>query len=88
MNGLPGQIVIDKSGASTARLNAINRMLKRFGCPAPIEIVRIQSLNSIVEQGHRCIKKRIRQMLGFKSFVSLSATRHEGTQPCSPSFIP
>jgi putative transposase len=28
----------------------------------------------MVEQDHRCIKKRIRPMLGFKSFVSASAT--------------
>ena len=62
-------------------------MLKRFGCPVPIEMVRINYLNNIVEQpsrglqanpcqvtDHRCIKKRIRPMLGFKSFVSASAT--------------
>jgi putative transposase len=28
----------------------------------------------MVEQDHRCVKKRIRPMLGFKSFVSASAT--------------
>ena len=37
-------------------------------------MVRIQHLNNIVEQDHRTIKKRIRPMLGFKSFVSASAT--------------
>lgn len=30
--------------------------------------------NNIVEQDHRTIKKRIRPMLGFKSFGSASAT--------------
>ena len=74
VNGLPRKIVIDKSGANTAGITAINRMLKRFGCPIPVEMVRIKFLNNIVEQDHRSIKKRIRPMLGFKSFVSASAT--------------
>lgn len=37
-------------------------------------MVRIKYLNNLVEQDHRNIKKRIRPMLGFKSFVSASAT--------------
>ena len=74
VNGLPRKIVIDKSGANTAGITAINRMLKRFGCPIAIEMVRIKYLNNIVEQDHRTIKKRTRPMLGFKSFVSASAT--------------
>lgn len=73
VNGLPRKIVIDKSGANTAGINAINRMLRRFGCPIPIEMVRIKFLNNMVEQDHRTIKKRIRPMLGFKSFASASA---------------
>ena len=32
-NGLPRKIAIDKSGANTAGINEINRMLIRFGCP-------------------------------------------------------
>lgn len=86
VNGLPRKIVIDRNGANTAGINAINRMLKSFGCPIPTEMVRIKYLNIEpeappvrahrrgVEQDHRCIKKRIRPMLGFKSFVSASAT--------------
>ncbi len=74
VNGLPRQIVIDKSGANTAGIKAVNRMLKCFGCPIAIEMVRIKYLNNIVEQDHRTIKKRIRPMLGFKSFVSASAS--------------
>lgn len=74
INGLPRKSVIDKSGANTAGLKAINQLLKRFGGPVPIEIARIQYLNDIVEHDHRTIKKRIRQMLGFKSFASASAT--------------
>lgn len=67
-NGLPRKIVIDKSGANTAGINAINRMLKRFGCPVSIAMVRIKYLNNIIEQDHRFIKRRTRPMLGFKSF--------------------
>ena len=37
-------------------------------------MVRIEDLNNMVKQGHRIIKKRIRPMLGFKRFVSASAT--------------
>lgn len=74
VNGLPRRIVIDRSGANTAGINAVNRMLRSFGCPIPIEMVRIKYLNNIVEQDHRTIKKRIRPILGFKSFVSDSAT--------------
>ena len=58
VNGLPKKIVIDKSGANTVGIIEINRMLKRFGCPVPIEMVRIKYLNNMVEQDHRCIKKR------------------------------
>ncbi|WP_037317398.1 IS6 family transposase [Ruegeria halocynthiae] len=74
VNGLPRKIVIDKSGANTAGINAVNKMLKGFGCPIPIEMVRRKYLNNIVEQDHRFIKRRTRHMCGFKSFVSASAT--------------
>jgi putative transposase len=74
VNGPPRKIVIDRSGAKTAGINAINRMLKRFGCPMPIEMVRIKYLNNMVEQDQRSIKRRIRPMPGFKSFASASAT--------------
>ncbi len=74
VNGLPRKIVIDKSGANTAGLKAINKMLKGFGCPVPIEMVRRKYLNNIMEQDHRFIKRRTRPMLGFKSLASASAT--------------
>ncbi|WP_424830110.1 IS6 family transposase [Ruegeria sp.] len=73
VNGLPRKIVIDKSGANTAGIKAINKMLKSFGCPIPIEMVRQKYLNNIIEQDHRCIKRRIRPMLGFKSFASTAS---------------
>lgn len=40
-NALPRKIVIDKSAANTFAIKDINRMLKRFGCPVPIEMTRI-----------------------------------------------
>ncbi len=63
VNGLPRKIVIDKSGANTAGIKAINKMLKGFGCPIPIEMVRRKYLNNIIEQDHRFIKPRIRPIL-------------------------
>lgn len=73
VNGMPRQIVIDKSGANTAGIKAINKMLKSFGCPIPIDMVRRKYLNNIIEQDHRFIKRRIRPMLGFKSFASAAS---------------
>lgn len=70
VNGLPRKIVIDKSAANPEGIKEINWMLKRFGCPVPIEMVRIKYLNNLVEQDHRFIKRRVRPMLGFKSFKS------------------
>ena len=74
LNGLPRKIVIDKSGANTAGIKAIDMMLKGFGCPIPIEMVRRKYLNNIMEQDHRFIKTRTRPMLGFKSYISDAAT--------------
>lgn len=42
VNGLPTKILIDKSGVNTAGIIEVNRMLKWFGCPVPIEMVRIK----------------------------------------------
>ncbi len=74
VNGPLKKNVIDKSGANTAGIKAINKMPKGFGCPVPIEIVRRKYLNSIVKQDHRFIKRRTRPMLGFKTFASAAAT--------------
>ena len=74
VTGLPRKIVIDKSAANTEGIKDINRMLRRFGCPVPIEMVRIKYLNNLVEQDHRFIKRRVRPMLGFKTFKSAAST--------------
>jgi len=73
-SGIPEKIVIDKSGANTAGIRGVNKILKRFGCPVPIATIRSKYLNNVIEQDHRFIKRRTRPMLGFKSFSSASAT--------------
>ncbi|USS96934.1 IS6 family transposase (plasmid) [Serratia symbiotica] len=64
-HGEPEVVSIDKSGANTAALATLNT-----GKPDEETITVRQSkyLNNLVEQDHRNIKRRIRQMLGFKSF--------------------
>ena len=57
-DGLPRKIVIDKSAANTHGIKNINRILKRFGCPMPIDMVRIKYLDNIVEQYHRFIERK------------------------------
>ncbi len=73
-NGIPLRIVIDKSGANGAGIKAVNKILKRFGCPTKISTVRSKYLNNIIEQDHRFIKRRTRPMLGFKSLQSAAST--------------
>ncbi|MDE9455208.1 IS6 family transposase [Xenorhabdus bovienii] len=64
-HGEPERVTIDKSGTNTAALATLNA-----DKPEEENITLRQSkyLNNLVEQAHRNIKRRIRQMLGFKSF--------------------
>ncbi|MBD8109508.1 MULTISPECIES: IS6 family transposase [Erwiniaceae] len=64
-HGQPEVVTIDKSGANTAALAALNA-----GKPdeETIGIRQNKYLNNLVEQDHRNIKRRIKLMLGFKSF--------------------
>lgn len=73
-NGIPKKIVIDKSGANAVGIRETNRILKRFGCPTRVETIKSKFLNNMIEQDHRFIKRRIRHMCGFKSFISAAAT--------------
>ena len=59
----PSLINIDKSGANTAGINDYN---DDHG--TEIEIRQCKYLNNIVESDHWPIKRRIRLMMGFKSF--------------------
>lgn len=44
-NGLPEKIVIDKSGANSAGIRGVNKILERFGCPVQITTIRSKYLN-------------------------------------------
>ncbi|HEX4510527.1 MAG TPA: IS6 family transposase, partial [Burkholderiaceae bacterium] len=65
LHGVPESITIDKSGANTAAVRGLN-------ADSGLEIVLRQSkyLNNVVEQDHRAVKRRVRPMMGFKSFGS------------------
>jgi transposase-like protein len=58
-------VAIDKSGANTAALATLNAGKSD---DETMTIRQSKYLNNLVEQDHRNIKRRIRQMLGFKSF--------------------
>ncbi len=49
-NGIPDKIVIDKSRANAAGIHAMNKILKRFGCPAKVQTARSKYVNNIVER--------------------------------------
>ncbi len=66
-SAVPKKITIDKSGANKAAAESFN-IERRRRKKKKIVIRQIKYLNNIVEQDHRAIKRRIRAMLGFKSF--------------------
>ncbi|MFJ8356817.1 IS6 family transposase [Bacillus paramycoides] len=61
----PRVITVDKKPAYPI---AIEELKKEKKMPVGIQIRQIKYLNNIVEQDHRFIKKRVRSMLGLKSF--------------------
>ena len=73
-NGSPEKVAIDKSGANLAALQWVN-VIQKFKKDLPmINIRQNKYLNNIVEQDHRFIKRKIRPMMGFKTFETASAT--------------
>lgn len=74
INGLPDRVVIDKSGANLAGLQAVNVILKFTGEGRTIKVWQAKYLNNILEQDHRFIKRITRPMMGFKAFHSAAAT--------------
>lgn len=74
INVVPERVVIDKSGANLAGLQAVNTILKFTGMGNMIEIRQVKYLNNILEQDHRFIKRVTKPMMGFKAFHSASAT--------------
>ena len=73
-NGVPDRVVIDKSGANLAGLQAVNVVLKFTGNGRTIKVQQVKYLNNILEQDHRFIKRITRPMMGFKAFHSAAAT--------------
>jgi transposase-like protein len=63
LHDVPLKITIDKSGANTA---AVRGLIADSGLA--IELRQSKYLNNVVEQDHRAIKRRVRPMMGFKSF--------------------
>ncbi len=61
--GLPDKMTIDKGGANTAALDALNDEPN-----VNIEVRQSKYLNNLIEQDHRAIKRIVRPMLGLKSF--------------------
>ena len=64
-------MVVDKIGSNKAALDALNIELDQ---DHGIQIFQNKYLNNRVEQDHRFIKKRIKPMLGFKSFHAANLT--------------
>ncbi|MDE9458873.1 IS6 family transposase [Xenorhabdus bovienii] len=61
----PEGVTLDKSGANTAALATLNAGKSE---EETFTIRQSKYLNNLIEQDHRNIKRRIRPMLGFKSF--------------------
>ncbi|MBO1042223.1 IS6 family transposase [Brucella pituitosa] len=73
-NGVPRKVVIDKSGANLAGLQAMNTILKFTGTGDIMEVHQIKYLNNILEQDRRFIKRITKPMMGFKVLHSTSAS--------------
>ncbi len=69
-NRIPRVITVDKNPAYPV---AIQELEKEDRLPEGIPIRQVKYLNNIVEQDHRFIKKRIRPMLGFKSYETATS---------------
>lgn len=73
-NGVPDRVVIDKSGANRAGLQAVNAILKFTDGGRTVAIRQAKYLNNILEQDQRFIKRITGPMMGFKAFHSAAAT--------------
>ncbi|MGN7198023.1 IS6-like element ISBwe3 family transposase [Bacillus mycoides] len=61
----PRVITVDKNPVYPVAIQALK---EEKHMPEGIKLRQVRYLNNIVEQDHRFIKKRVRSMLGFKSF--------------------
>ncbi len=68
-HGIPNMINIDKSGSNKSAIKLYNK--RNF---KKIKWRQCKYLNNIVEQDHRFVKWRVKNMLGFKDFESAQRT--------------
>ncbi|MCM3654166.1 IS6 family transposase [Metabacillus litoralis] len=66
----PRVITVDKNPAYPV---AIQELKEEKSMPEGIQLRQVRYLNNIVEQDHRFIKKRVRSMLGFKSYETATS---------------
>ncbi|WP_318619217.1 IS6 family transposase [Priestia megaterium] len=64
---MPRVITVDKNPAYPI---AIEELKNEKKMPVGIQVRKVKYLNNVIEQDHRFIKKRVRSMLGLKSFHS------------------
>ena len=62
---------MDKSGANLVGLERFNQELSEGN---KIMIRQVKYLNNLIKQDHRGIKRIVKPMLGFKSFICAAAT--------------
>ena len=67
----PRVLTVDKNPAYP---KAVKQSKKEKCLPLDVELRQKKYLNNMVEQDHRFIKKRVRLMLGFKSFKTATKT--------------
>ena len=67
--GLPEKISIDQSGSNTAAITHYNKTHQ-----TALALRQCKYLNNIVEQDHRAVKRKVRPMVGFKSFWAARCT--------------
>jgi putative transposase len=65
------------SSESGSNISSIKNLNEELAKNKKIEVRQIKYLNNIVEQDYRFIKRRIKPMLGFKSFFSAKITISE-----------
>jgi len=66
----PRVITVDKNPVYAV---AIQELKEEKRMPEGIQLRQVKYLNNIVEQDHRFIKKRVRSMLGFKSYETATS---------------
>ncbi|WP_258087455.1 IS6 family transposase, partial [Xenorhabdus bovienii] len=64
-HGQPDGVTMDKSGANKAAVDELNKEKTKDN---DIIIRQNKSLNNLIEQDHRHVKRRTHPMLGFKNF--------------------